>query len=48
MVAADNSRAVALYRRAGFAASDEFELHAGTASLLMQWDEELSVAGGRD
>ena len=46
VVAADNRRAVALYRRAGFTGRDEFELHAGTTSLVMQWDEELSVAGG--
>src|SRR5665213_2187601 len=42
VVAADNVRAVGLYRRAGFVGGDEFELHAGTTSLLMQWDEKPS------
>jgi ribosomal protein S18 acetylase RimI-like enzyme len=37
VVASENETAVALYRRAGFAAVDRFELHAGTESLLMQW-----------
>jgi ribosomal protein S18 acetylase RimI-like enzyme len=37
VVAADNAGAIALYRRAGFEAGDPFELHRGTASLLMQW-----------
>jgi ribosomal protein S18 acetylase RimI-like enzyme len=45
VVAVDNVRAVALYRRAGFVGGDEFELHAGTTSLLMQWDDEPSDAG---
>jgi ribosomal protein S18 acetylase RimI-like enzyme len=38
VVASENETAVALYRRAGFAAVDRFELHAGTESLLMQWE----------
>jgi ribosomal protein S18 acetylase RimI-like enzyme len=38
VVASDNDGAVALYRRAGFVVADQFELHVGTASLLMQWD----------
>jgi len=38
VVGADNAPAVALYRRAGFEAVERFELHAGTESLLMQWD----------
>lgn len=38
VVAADNGSATALYRRAGFVVVDRFELHAGTVSLLMQWD----------
>ncbi len=38
VVAADNGPAVALYRRAGFVVVERFELHAGTVSLLMQWD----------
>jgi ribosomal protein S18 acetylase RimI-like enzyme len=38
VVGADNDGAVRLYTRAGFVAGDAFELHAGTRSLLMQWD----------
>ena len=38
MVAAGNETAAALYRRAGFEMVDRFELHAGTESLLMQWE----------
>jgi len=38
VVGADNNRAIALYRSAGFIMGDTFELHAGTTSLLMQWD----------
>ena len=38
VVGADNDRAIALYRSAGFIMVDTFELHAGTTSLLMQWD----------
>lgn len=38
VVGADNAAAIALYRRAGFAEVDRFELHSGTESLLMQWD----------
>lgn len=37
VVGADNDRAVALYERAGFTRADEFELHAGVRSLLLQW-----------
>ena len=48
VVGADNARAVGLYRRAGFVGGDEFELHAGTTSLLMQWDDEPSGAGAED
>ena len=47
VVAVENARAVSLYRRAGFVGRDEFELHAGSASLLMQWDDDASdTAGG--
>ncbi len=42
VVGAENAGAIALYERAGFAAVDRFELHAGTESLLMQWER----AGG--
>jgi ribosomal protein S18 acetylase RimI-like enzyme len=38
VVGADNSPAISLYRRAGFAEGGRFELHPGTESLLMQWD----------
>ena len=38
VVGADNRGAVALYERAGFVTAKRFELHAGTESLLMQWD----------
>ncbi len=38
VVAADNTAAVHLYRRAGFGDAARFQLHAGTESLLMQWD----------
>lgn len=37
VVAAHNDNAVALYRRAGFAVAEQFELHAGTTSLVMHF-----------
>ena len=37
VVGASNAGAVGLYQRAGFEAGEEFELHAGTRSLVMQW-----------
>ncbi|MHB8430218.1 MAG: GNAT family N-acetyltransferase [Acidimicrobiales bacterium] len=37
VVGEDNHAAVALYRGAGFQTVDRFELHLGTASLVMQW-----------
>ena len=40
VVAADNDGAIGLYARAGFVAGEAFELHAGTRSLLMQWDRD--------
>jgi ribosomal protein S18 acetylase RimI-like enzyme len=42
VVGADNAAAIALYERAGFVTADRFELHAGTESLLMQWEREQS------
>lgn len=45
VVASDNSGAIGLYRRAGFAGGQEFELHAGATSLLMQWDRKPLDAG---
>lgn len=38
VVGADNDAAIGLYRRSGFVAGPAFELHAGTRSVLMQWD----------
>ncbi len=38
VVAASNERAVALYRRSGFAEAERFELHAGTESLVLGWE----------
>jgi ribosomal protein S18 acetylase RimI-like enzyme len=39
VVGADNAPAVALYRGAGFSGTSEVEIHAGTTSLVMQWDD---------
>jgi len=36
VVGADNAPAIALYRRAGFSPARTFELHRGTASLLLR------------
>ena len=47
VVAASNTRAVGLYRRAGFTEVGDFELHAGTTSLLMQWDDPDHGSGGQ-
>jgi ribosomal protein S18 acetylase RimI-like enzyme len=38
----DNEPALALYRRCGFRLAEEFELHPGTTSVLMQWDRTAS------
>jgi ribosomal protein S18 acetylase RimI-like enzyme len=38
VVGATNAGAIALYEREGFVTVDRFELHAGTESLLMQWE----------
>ena len=42
VVAAHNLGAVRLYERAGFTRSQEFELHAGASSLLLQWDAPVA------
>jgi len=47
VVGADNAAAIALYERAGFVTADHFELHAGTDSLLMQWDLSAPPSAGR-
>jgi len=38
VIARDNEPSLALYRACGFVPAEEFELHAGTASVVMQWD----------
>jgi ribosomal protein S18 acetylase RimI-like enzyme len=38
VVGAENAPAVSLYEQSGFVPVERFELHAGTESLLMQWD----------
>lgn len=40
VVGADNAPAVSLYEQSGFVPVGRFELHAGTESLLMQWDRQ--------
>ncbi len=40
VVAADNEKAIELYRRTGFHTVKRFELHSGTESLVMQWPSE--------
>lgn len=46
VVGADNTGAVSLYRRADFMTVDRFELHPGTESLLMQWDQDPADQAG--
>jgi ribosomal protein S18 acetylase RimI-like enzyme len=46
VVGADNHVATALYRRAGFATASEFELHAGTTSLLVRREGDAPRARG--
>lgn len=46
VIAQDNEPSLALYRRCGFVPSEVFELHAGTTSVVMQWD--LPPGGGPD
>ncbi len=41
VVGADNARRRLPLRRAGFVTVDRFELHPGTESLLMQWDQRI-------
>jgi ribosomal protein S18 acetylase RimI-like enzyme len=48
VVASDNAGAIGLYRRAGFAVDQEFELHSGASSLLMQWRRPEPAAGTGD
>jgi ribosomal protein S18 acetylase RimI-like enzyme len=48
VVASDNAGAIGLYRRAGFAVDQEFELHSGSSSLLMQWHRSEPAAGAGD
>jgi ribosomal protein S18 acetylase RimI-like enzyme len=43
VVAAGNERAVGLYEQAGFHKVEQFALHAGTESLLMQWRTEAGM-----
>jgi ribosomal protein S18 acetylase RimI-like enzyme len=43
VVAADNETAIALYGRAGFGRAERFELHPGTASLLMRWPAPQAI-----
>lgn len=38
VIAQDNEPSLALYRRCGFRPDEVFELHAGTTSVVMQWD----------
>jgi len=45
VVGADNRGAVSLYQQAGFVIVERFELHAGTESLLMQWDRRPETSG---
>jgi ribosomal protein S18 acetylase RimI-like enzyme len=47
VVGADNAGAIALYERAGFVTAARFELHAGTESLLLQWDRGGPLPPGR-
>ena len=46
VVAADNAAAIRLYRNAGFAEADRFELHPGTTSLLLQWHRHAPCTRG--
>ena len=46
VVASHNSGAIRLYERSGFTRSEEFELHAGASSLLLQWDGDAEASGG--
>jgi ribosomal protein S18 acetylase RimI-like enzyme len=46
VVASHNQGAIRLYERAGFTRHEEFELHAGSSSLLLQWDGAADGPGG--
>ena len=35
-----NTGAIALHEQAGFVTVDRFELHQGSESLLMQWEDQ--------
>ena len=39
VVGADNAGAIALYQGAGFVTAERFELHPGSESVLMQWEQ---------
>ena len=46
VIARDNGPSLALYRACGFVPAETFELHAGTTSVVMQWDH--ADGGGPD
>ncbi len=48
VVGADNQPAVRLYQRAGFVVVRRFELHAGTPSLLLQWEHRPRAGSDED
>lgn len=45
VVGADNAAAVSLYGATGFTTERRFELHRGTASLLMRWGDGAPAPG---
>jgi ribosomal protein S18 acetylase RimI-like enzyme len=46
VVAKDNSAGVGLYKSLGFRVDEEFEMHPGRMSLLMQWSSFPEESGG--
>lgn len=50
IIAQDNEASLAAYRSCGFRAAEVFELHAGTPSVVMQWDADAhpDAASGPD